>query len=70
MPPELNRCPLCLQPNLCAVAAGASAEIRCWCMDQIVPDAATLAAALPGTLERACLCRSCLRRLAQQSEIV
>ena len=57
MAQQPDRCPLCQQPNRCAVAAGARGEIHCWCMEQTFP-----AAALPGSLGAACLCQACSQR--------
>jgi Cysteine-rich CWC len=59
MSQQPDRCPLCQQPNGCAVAAGATGEIHCWCMQQSFADAA-----LPGNDQQACLCQACLQRLA------
>jgi hypothetical protein len=59
MPQQPDHCPLCQQPNRCAVAAGATGEIHCWCMKQSFPDAA-----LPGNERQACLCQACIQRLA------
>lgn len=52
------RCPLCGQPNACAIAAGATRCEDCWCgAVRIAP--ATLAAIPPADQGRACLCRAC-----------
>ncbi len=48
---------MCHQPNGCALAAGATGEIRCWCMQE------PLLAAVPDNGEPACLCRGCMQRL-------
>ena len=56
-PPDTAHCPLCGQPNQCAIAAGQPAQ-SCWCMQRTIPAAAL--AALPadrrGTV---CICPAC-----------
>lgn len=52
-----TRCPLCGEPNRCAVANGEAHE-SCWCMQvSFVPDALD---ALPeGARDRYCICQRC-----------
>ena len=64
MAQQPDRCPLCRQPNGCAVAAGGTGAIPCWCMKQTLPKPARLDAALPGNDRQACLCKACIQRLA------
>ena len=48
-------CPLCLQTNLCDVAA----KQGCWCNDLVVPQA--LLNLLPEALKnKSCICRQCI----------
>jgi hypothetical protein len=69
MQQELGRCPLCSEPNRCAIAAGGNGERHCWCMDQPVWDLARPAAPPPsGRATSACLCQACARRLAAVDE--
>ena len=56
MAQDPDRCPRCQQPNRCAVAAGASGEFHCWCMNRTFPGAA-----VPGNGGAACLCQACLQ---------
>ena len=52
-----TRCPLCGQPNQCAVAAGRAAE-TCWCMTATISPEAI--AAIPAEAQgRVCLCARC-----------
>jgi len=51
-------CPLCGQPNDCAVSAAGRFDVACWCRD--VRFSATLHATVPPDLSgKACVCRSC-----------
>ena len=54
---DSNRCPLCGQPNQCAIGAGLPPE-SCWCMQTPVsPDAL---AQLPDEARgKACICPVC-----------
>ncbi|WP_075807046.1 cysteine-rich CWC family protein [Melaminivora alkalimesophila] len=53
------RCPLCGQPNRCALQAGQPAP-TCWCMQERVSRAAL--ARIPAPQRgRACLCPRCAR---------
>ncbi|MDD2178739.1 cysteine-rich CWC family protein [Acidovorax sp. D2M1] len=50
-------CPLCGQPNQCAIAAGRPAE-SCWCMTQAI-DPAALAALPDEARGQVCICAAC-----------
>ncbi|MCF7821582.1 MAG: cysteine-rich CWC family protein [Mariprofundaceae bacterium] len=57
-----NRCPLCGEPNDCAMACCQSADekVSCWCRSEQFPQ--TLLDQVPsGAVRRACICRRCLR---------
>ncbi|MDR0276128.1 MAG: cysteine-rich CWC family protein [Burkholderiaceae bacterium] len=59
--PDPARCPLCGQPNGCAMQtakATGQPQPPCWCA-QVQIDHATLAALPPQAIGRACLCRAC-----------
>ena len=50
-------CPLCQQPNQCAIALGQAAE-KCWCMDACI--ASGLLATLPlSERGQRCICAAC-----------
>ncbi|WP_081497269.1 cysteine-rich CWC family protein [Acidovorax sp. CF316] len=58
-PSSPSRCPLCGQPNQCAVAAGLPAQ-ECWCMSTPVSPVAL--ARLPAEQRGlACICPECAR---------
>ncbi|HVL43221.1 MAG TPA: cysteine-rich CWC family protein [Acidovorax sp.] len=52
-----SSCPLCGQPNQCAIAAGRPAA-SCWCMTQAI-DPAALAAVPDGARGQVCICAAC-----------
>jgi hypothetical protein len=54
---DTSRCPLCGQPNQCAIAAGQPAE-SCWCMQQPVSKEA-LARLAPEARGKSCICPQC-----------
>ncbi|CAN7412274.1 cysteine-rich CWC family protein [Acidovorax facilis] len=56
--PAASVCPLCGQPNLCAIAAGQPSE-SCWCMapGTVAPEA--LAALRPEQRGKTCICPAC-----------
>jgi hypothetical protein len=67
--PQVNTaiCPLCGQPNDCAVVADPNAT-ECWCegvefpqelLDQVPDDA----------LHKACICRDCLERFNNNGQV-
>jgi len=59
--PDSARCPLCGQPNNCAMEiakATGQPQAPCWCA-QVRIDPAALAALPPPAWGRACLCRAC-----------
>ncbi|MBV7456586.1 cysteine-rich CWC family protein [Acidovorax sp. sif1233] len=52
-----SSCPLCGQPNQCAIAAGQPAE-SCWCMARVINPEAL--AALPAPARgQVCICPAC-----------
>lgn len=59
--PHLESCPLCGQPNLCAMEQArrtGQAQPPCWCLAvAIAPD--TLAAIPPAARDRVCICSAC-----------
>jgi hypothetical protein len=57
-PLEPARCPLCGQPNLCALAADPNAS-ECWCDSEEFPP--ELLAKIPAkAVRKTCVCRECL----------
>jgi hypothetical protein len=61
-------CPLCGEPNACALASGSGASpSECWCAAQRF-DARLLARLAPASLGRACICRRCQREAAAAEE--
>jgi hypothetical protein len=66
--PDPTRCPLCDQPNACALAkSGAAARAECWCAARPFP--AALLARLPAaSVGRACICQACQRAAAADPE--
>lgn len=51
-------CPICRQPNGCAMAGDGSSGSDCWCRQVAFP-AAVLAAVPDEAKGRACICRRC-----------
>ena len=52
-------CPLCGEPNQCAVAADPNAS-ECWCESVIFPE--ELLAKVPeNVVRKTCICQNCLR---------
>lgn len=63
------RCPLCGEPNLCAMASAAPGERPppCWCRAEPFPP--DLLAAVPEQSRRkACICQSCRRRAEEAAQ--
>lgn len=62
--PDPSRCPLCEQPNRCAMACrpgGSCAQEPCWCTKVEIP--ATLLARVPANAAgKACVCAACVAR--------
>jgi hypothetical protein len=59
--PDPALCPLCGQPNACALAsASGAAAAECWCASQRF-EANLLARLAPAQIGRACICRRCQR---------
>lgn len=53
------RCPLCGEPNACALASGGAPGAPCWCVGQTFPE--DLLARVPQEARRrACICRRCV----------
>jgi hypothetical protein len=51
-------CPLCGQPNGCAVSLAGTFDVACWCTD--AKFSASLIDAIPADLKgKACICRFC-----------
>jgi hypothetical protein len=66
-PVDPARCPLCGQPNGCAMAASpGAAPAQCWCASQRF-DAELLARVAPASAGRACICSRCQRSAAPVS---
>ncbi|WP_461465864.1 cysteine-rich CWC family protein [Melaminivora sp.] len=59
LPPHPEHCPLCQQPNACAMAAGLPAQ-HCWCMTAPVAREA-LQRIAPQQRGQACICPHCAR---------
>ena len=62
-PPEPTRCPLCGQPNLCAMEverASGQQQPPCWCV-ALRFEAAVLDRVPAAARGTACLCRACAR---------
>ncbi|HET6417601.1 MAG TPA: cysteine-rich CWC family protein [Polyangiales bacterium] len=54
---ETGRCPLCGEPNECAIVAGRDPE-SCWCMSATMSPRAL--AAIPDELQgKVCICARC-----------
>ena len=61
---DTRHCPLCGGPNACALAAGATADVVCWCAQEHFPP--SLLQRLPvETRGRACICRRCAQAAAE-----
>ncbi|PVY57270.1 hypothetical protein C8D04_2548 [Simplicispira sp. 125] len=59
--PSAAQCPLCGQPNQCAMAQGQPAD-ECWCMHGVITPMALASLALQERGQR-CICPSCGRGL-------
>ena len=58
-------CPLCGGSNSCQPCAPVAGKGPCWCINTAMPDA--LLARVPENLRnRACICRRCVERFAQE----
>ncbi|HMS07380.1 MAG TPA: cysteine-rich CWC family protein [Burkholderiaceae bacterium] len=56
--PDPARCPLCGQPNGCAMACDGKAQTPCWCTKAVF--SAELLARVPEAARRkACICATC-----------
>ncbi|MGY8903592.1 MAG: cysteine-rich CWC family protein [Burkholderiales bacterium] len=58
LPLPATHCPLCAQPNACAVAASGRFNVECWCT-QAAFSADLLAQVPPQLRDKACICASC-----------
>ncbi len=54
---DTTRCPLCGEPNQCAMAAGKDPE-TCWCMSEAI-DPQILARIPPEAQGKVCICQRC-----------
>ncbi|HEY3333536.1 MAG TPA: cysteine-rich CWC family protein [Capsulimonadaceae bacterium] len=64
--PDKKRCPLCGEPNRCAMS-NATGDEMCWCFE--VPVDIKLIEALPLEVKNvACLCEACLRKMTRCTE--
>jgi hypothetical protein len=59
-----SRCPLCGEPNACALADGRPAD-PCWCVDAAFSHE-LLERVPPGARGAACVCRRCATAAAPQ----
>ncbi|HXD07374.1 MAG TPA: cysteine-rich CWC family protein [Burkholderiaceae bacterium] len=57
-PVPAQLCPLCAQPNACAMAAGSTAP--CWCTRVEIP-ASLLDRLAPAERGTACICAQCVK---------
>ncbi|MBS0505873.1 MAG: cysteine-rich CWC family protein [Proteobacteria bacterium] len=64
---DTTHCPLCRQPNQCAMAAGQS-PAQCWCMTQPVADT-VLQQLPPEERGHACICPHCAQPRANTATI-
>jgi hypothetical protein len=55
----LARCPLCGEPNACAMAGRGTSESPCWC-SAARPTAALLASVPPEARNKVCICSRCI----------
>ena len=63
-----RRCPICGDDNQCRVAMGCLYKGPCWCENVAVP-ASMLRLLASEQTEASCLCRPCLKLMAQLCEI-
>ncbi len=62
---DASRCPLCGQPNQCAISAGLPPQ-SCWCMQ--TPVSRDALERLPADARgKACICPACARPVADDS---
>ena len=61
-------CPLCGESNQCAMAAGVSAELPCWCT-QVPFSAEVLASVPPDAQGELCICQRCASLSASQAPV-
>ena len=63
---DASKCPLCGEPNLCAMAADPDAK-ECWCGDKKFPR--ELLAQIPKeAVRRVCICAKCLEEFRAQKD--
>lgn len=58
-----HRCPLCGQPNQCAMELERQTGVKqppCWCSSEMIPQK-LLDRIAPADVNRACVCASCIR---------
>jgi hypothetical protein len=66
--PDPNACPLCGQPNRCAMELERETGVKqspCWCT-QVAFSAELLSRIPPGSRSVACICPDCARRAAHK----
>ncbi|MBT3190143.1 MAG: cysteine-rich CWC family protein [Anaerolineae bacterium] len=65
-PPNTAVCPLCGEPNQCAVAADPNAT-ECWCESVIFPE--ELLEKVPkDAVRKTCICQKCLERFEESAK--
>jgi hypothetical protein len=62
---DRGKCPLCGEPNQCALAADPAAR-ECWC-DAVVFPAELLAKIPREAVRKTCVCQSCLKEYLESS---
>lgn len=64
---NVARCPLCCEPNKCALAADPDAA-ECWCDGEEFPD--ELLAQIPeNAIRRTCVCQNCLEKYRESTYV-
>jgi hypothetical protein len=62
---DRSKCPLCGEPNQCALAADPAAT-QCWC-DTVVFPAELLAKIPPEAVRKTCVCQKCLEEYLESN---
>ncbi|MBC7617962.1 MAG: cysteine-rich CWC family protein [Candidatus Saccharibacteria bacterium] len=65
LPLDPSHCPLCGQPNRCAMEQARStgqAQPPCWCWSAVMPSA-TLAGIPAQAINQACICAACAAKI-------
>ena len=64
---DTSKCPLCGNPNECAMAADPNAT-ECWCESVIFPD--ELLAKIPeDAVRKTCVCQKCLKNYQELNKV-